>query len=280
MNYKEILKDGSQILKSKKIFSYHLDSELLLSLAVKMDRSDVLLNLNKNIKNNEKKLFYSFIDRRKNNEPIAYIFGFKEFWKKKFKVDKNVLIPRPDTEILIEEALKELHLNAKKNILDIGTGSGCILISILNERKKCKGTGIDVSKKAIHIAKYNAKIQHFKNRINFINSDIDNFYTDQYDLIVSNPPYIKLIDIKGLEKDIRNHEPKIALDGGMDGYSKIRLVIKKSSNLIKRKGKLVIEIGASQAIETIKELSLNGFYCNRIIKDLAKKNRCLVSTKI
>ena len=231
MNYKEILKDGSQILKSKKISSYHLDSELLLSLAVRMDRSDVLLNLNKNIKNNEKKLFYSFIDRRKNNEPIAYIFGFKEFWKKKFKVDKNVLIPRPDTEILIEEALKELHLNAKKNILDIGTGSGCILISILNERKKCKGTGIDVSKKAIHIAKYNAKIQHFKNRINFINSDIDNFYTDQYDLIVSNPPYIKLIDIKGLEKDIRNHEPKIALDGGMDGYSKIRLVIKKSSNL-------------------------------------------------
>ena len=280
MKYQEILNEGSKILKLNDIRSYNLDSEILLSSTLKLDRSQLLLNLDKRIENQEKKIFFNFIERRSKNEPIAYITGYKEFWKSKFKVNKNVLIPRPDTETIIEQVLNELDINSSKKILDIGTGSGCIIISILNERKKCFGVGIDISKNAVKLAKYNAKIQHIDNRIKFLNSDIDNFCGDKYDLIISNPPYIKHHEINGLEKDTKNHEPKVALDGGIDGYNKIRLIIEKSSTLIKKTGKLFLELGINQTRETLKILNLNGFYKTKVIKDLASKNRCIVSTKI
>ena len=280
MKYQKILNEGSKILKLNDIRSYNLDSEILLSSTLKLDRSQLLLNLDKRIENQEKKIFFNFIERRSKNEPIAYITGYKEFWKSKFKVNKNVLIPRPDTETIIEQVLNELDINSSKKILDIGTGSGCIIISILNERKKCFGVGIDISKNAVKLAKYNAKIQHIDNRIKFLNSDIDNFCGDKYDLIISNPPYIKHHEINGLEKDIKNHEPKVALDGGIDGYNKIRLIIEKSSTLIKKRGKLFLELGINQTRETLKILHLNGFCKTKVIKDLASKNRCIVSTKI
>ena len=280
MKYQEILNKGSNILKLNDIKSYSLDSEILLSSTLKLDRSQLLLNLNKKIENKERKNFFKFIKRRSKNEPIAYITGYKEFWKSIFKVDKNVLIPRPDTETIIEQVLKELDIYSSKKILDIGTGSGCILISILNERKRCFGVGVDISKNAVKLAKYNAKIQHIDNRIKFLNSDIDNFYGDKYDLIISNPPYIKQYKINSLEKDIKNHEPKVALDGGIDGYNKIRLIIEKSSTLIKKRGKLFLELGINQTRETLKILNLNGFYKTKVVKDLASKNRCIISTKI
>ena len=280
MKYQEILNEGSKILKLNDIKSYNLDSEILLSSTLKLNRSQLLLNLNKRIENQEKKFFLNFIERRSKNEPIAYITGYKEFWKSKFKVNKNVLIPRPDTETIIEQVLDELDINSSKKILDIGTGSGCIIISILNERKKCFGVGIDISKNAVKLAKYNAKIQHIDNRIKFLNSDIDNFCGHKYDLIISNPPYIKHHEINCLEKDIKNHEPKVALDGGIDGYNKIRLIIEKSSTLIKKRGKLFLELGINQTRETLKILNLNGFSKTKVIKDLASKNRCIVSTKI
>ena len=234
----------------------------------------------KKISNREKFFFLNYIERRKKNEPIAYIIGFKEFWKNKFIVNKNTLIPRSDTEILVEQILKEINIDSAKKILDIGTGSGCIILSILNERRKCTGVGIDISKNAIKLAKYNAKIQHIKNRIKFFNSNIDNFCRDKYDVIVSNPPYIELNKFFGLDKDVKNHEPKSALSGGIDGYSKIRLVIEKSSILIKENGKLFLEVGFNQIKGTLKILKLNGFYNNKVVKDLAKKNRCIISTKI
>ena len=280
MNFKEAINEGSKILKFNNIKSFILDSEILLSTSLKLDRSRLILNLDKKIKDKEKNIFFNYIERRKKNEPIAYIIGFKEFWKNEFKVDKNVLIPRPDTEIIVEEVLNELNNNDSKKILDIGTGSGCIIISILKERKKCTGTGIDIEKKAIKLAKYNAKIQHIKNRIKFLNSDIDNFYLHKYDFIISNPPYVKLHEINSLDKDIKNFEPKVALNGGIDGYTKIRLIIKKSSNLIKKKGKFFLEIGFGQTKEALKLLKLNGFYTNRVVKDLANINRCIISTKI
>ena len=176
MKYQEILSQGSKILKLKDIKSYNLDSEILLSSTLKLDRSQLLLNLDKKIENKEKKFFFNLIERRSKYEPIAYITGYKEFWKSSFKVDKNVLIPRPDTETVIEQVLKELDIHSSKKILDIGTGCGCIIISLLNERKRCFGVGIDISKNAVKLAKYNAKIQHIDNRIKFLNSDIDNFY--------------------------------------------------------------------------------------------------------
>ena len=280
MKYQEILNQGSKILKLNDVKSYNLDSEILLSSTLKLDRSQLLLNLDKIIENKEKEIFFNFINRRSRNEPVAYITGYKEFWKSTFKVDKNVLIPRPDTEALIEQVLNELNINSSKKILDIGTGSGCIIISILKERKRCYGVGIDISKNAVKLAKYNAKIQHIDNRIKFLNSDIDNFYGDKYDLVISNPPYIKLNKINSLDRDIKNHEPRVALNGGIDGYSKIRLVIKKSSKLIKTKGKLFLEVGFDQARETLRTLNTYGFYNNKIVKDLSKKNRCIISTKI
>ena len=280
MKYQEILNQGSKILKLNNIKSYALDSEILLSSTLKLDRPQLILSLNRIIKNKEKNFFFNLIKRRSRNEPIAYITGYKEFWKSEFKVDKNVLIPRPDTETIVEQVLNELEVNCSKKILDIGTGSGCIIISILNERKKCTGVGIDISKNAIKLAKYNAKIQHLKNRIKFFNTDIDNFNFDKYDFIVSNPPYIKLNEFSCLDRDVRYYEPKIALSGGIDGLSKIRLVVSKSSKLLKKSGKLFLEIGSTQAREVLKILQLYGFYNNRVIKDLGKKNRCIVSTKI
>ena len=280
MKYYEIINQGSKILKLNKIKSYILDSEILLSSLLNVDRSQLIINHNSKVKDDEKKIFFNLINRRKNNEPISYITGYKDFWNNSFKVDKNVLIPRPDTETIVEQVLNYLSPMKAKKILDIGTGSGCIIISILKERKKCKGVGIDISKNAIKMAKNNAKIQHIKNRIKFFHSDIDNFLTDKYDLVISNPPYIKQHEINSLDKDIRNYEPRVALNGGIDGYSKIRLIIKKSSTLIKKSGKLFLEIGSNQVMETLKILKLNGFYTNKVIKDLANKNRCIISTKI
>ena len=280
MKYQEIINEGSKILKSNNIKSYNLDSEILLSSLLNIDRSRLMINLGDTIRHDDKKIFFNLINRRKNNEPISYITGHKEFWNNNFKVDKNVLIPRPDTETIVEQVLNYLNPLSTKKILDIGTGSGCIIISIIKEREKCHGVGIDISKNAIKIAKYNAKIQHIKNRIKFLHSDIDNFFGDKYDLIVSNPPYIKLHEINGLEKDIRDYEPRVALNGGIDGYSKIRLTIKKSSTLIKKKGKLFLEIGSNQIMETLKLLKSNGFYTNRVAKDLSNRNRCIVATKI
>ena len=280
MNYEQVLANATKILKSVSIVSSKLDCEVLLSNVLKINRENMLVNLNKKINHQDFINFNKLINRRKKNEPVAYIVGYKEFWNKKFIVNSDVLIPRPDTEILVEEVLKSIPINRSLNILDIGTGTGCILLSVLNERKKCYGIGLDISKKAINIAKHNAKIQQIKNRIKFINSSIDKFYVGKYDLIISNPPYIKSGDIKYLDKDVGFYEPEIALNGGRDGYSKIREVIYKSSVLIKKKGKLFLEIGYNQKNEVIRILKYNNFYINKVVKDLGKNNRCIISTKI
>ena len=275
----ELIKSSLFKLKSKKILNPELDLRLLLNNTNKNKKEIILSNLEE--KFIDIKTFNAYLERRLNYEPISKIINKKSFWKYDFYVNQDVLDPRPETELILEESLNFVK-NKKKyiNILDIGTGSGCIIISILKERKRCYGVGIDISKNAVKLAKYNAKIQHIDNRIKFFNSNIDNFYGDKYDLIISNPPYIEKYKINGLEKDIKYHEPKVALDGGIDGFSKIKLIIEKSSTLIKKKGKLFLEIGKNQTSETLKILNLNGFYKTEVIKDLANKNRCIISTKI
>ena len=214
------------------------------------------------------------------NRPISYIIGYKDFWKKRFYINKKVLIPRPDTEVLVEEALKFIPSNKSQRIMDVGTGSGCILLSILLERKKCFGVGIDVSKEAIHIAKYNAKIQQLENRLKFFNANIDNICTGKYDFIVSNPPYINKNRIKYLEEDIRLFEPCLALDGGMYGTSVTEKLIKKSSKLLKKNGKMIIEI-QSESVNRIKNVLIeNSFFINKISKDLSNRIRCIVCTNL
>ena len=190
------------------------------------------------------------------------------------------MIPRPDTELVVENILRLTNQKNKINILEIGIGSGCVLLSILGERKNFYGTGIDISKNCINISKINAINLKVTSRLKLYKSDVDKFNLGKYDLIVSNPPYIKTCKIKYLEKDVAKFEPRLALDGGFDGLSEIRKVIKKSSELIKKNGKFILEIGFDQKNEVINILKKEGFYINCVQKDLAFNDRCVVSTKI
>ena len=280
MNIKNILNQGKHILKINKIPNPQLDSELLLSEAINKAKEYIVFNPKKNLDGTQLKKFNNLIERRKKGEPIAYLVNKKEFWKYEFYVNKNVLIPRPDTELIVERVLKIYSKNSRIQVLDIGTGSGCILLSILKERANFYGTGIDISKKSINISKFNAKKLKLMNRVKFYNSDVDNFKIGKYDIIVSNPPYIELFNLKYLEKDVVNFEPRLALNGGLDGFFKIRKIIKKASVLIKKKGKLILEIGFNQKNKVREILKKEGFYINKTIKDYGNNDRCIVSTKI
>ena len=274
-----ILNDSVKILSNYYIKTPKLDAEILLSSVLKKSIKEMTFDDKININQKQLKLYRDLVTRRKYGEPVAYILNKKEFWKYNFYVDRNVLIPRPDTEIIIEETLKLLSKDEKKSVLDIGTGSGCIIISLAKERSKLYGSAIDISKKAIKVAKINAKIHQLKNRINFYNSSVDNFFKGKYDLIVSNPPYIKDFKLKCLDKDVICYEPLVSLNGGPNGSLVLNKVIKKSSSLIKIGGKLILEIGYDQKFEIMKLLRKSGFYLNKIIKDYAKNDRCVIATK-
>ena len=280
MNIQSAVKEGTNILKSNYIQTAQLDTEILMAKVLGAKREYILLNNHKNLDDDNLEYFRKLIKERAKRKPIAYLLNKKFFWDSEFYVDKNTLIPRPDTEIIIEEILRLTKYKNKINILDIGVGSGCILLTILKERKNFYGTGIDISKKSLDISKINAKNLKVEGRTKFYNSDIDKFDKGKYDLIVSNPPYIKSCDLKYLESDIIDFEPKLALDGGLDGLSEFRKVIKKSSELIKKNGKLILEIGFNQKNKIIKLLNKKGFYINSTLKDLANNDRCIVSTKI
>ena len=267
-------------LKQNNVKSALLDSEILMSKVLKKNRSNVLLNSEKLLSNKDYKNFRELIFNRLRNKPIAYLTGEKSFWKYEFEINDKVLIPRPDTELIIEQVLKIYKNKCNINFLEVGVGSGCIILSILKEKKSFLGKGIDLSKECIKISKKNAIKLRVQNRLKLFKSDIDNFTSGKYDLIISNPPYIKKLDLKNLDKDIINFEPKIALDGGLDGISEIRKVINRSSDLIKRNGKLVLEIAFDQKHKVKKLLKNKGFYINKIIKDYAKNDRCIISTKI
>ncbi len=267
-------------LKNKNIKSSLLDSEILMSKVLNKKRDYIILNLEKNIDQKSFNFFKNLINERSRGKPIAYITGNKYFWKDEFKVDKNVLIPRPDTELIVEQILKIYKNKKNLNVLEIGVGSGCILLSVLKEKKGFAATGIDISMGCIKICKSNIKKLKIRNKIDLFKSDIDNFNNGKYDLIISNPPYIKKTDLKYLERDVIKFEPKLALDGGLDGLSEIRKVIKKSSELIKINGKLVLEVGFDQKFKVKKLLKEKGFYINKVLKDLSNNDRCIISTKI
>jgi release factor glutamine methyltransferase len=280
MKYQEILNKGSQILRANKIKSSSLDCELILSKVLNKTREEILINLNKKINKKQKNEFVFYLNKRRNKNPISYILGFKFFWKYKFYINKSALIPRPESEHIVEQTLKYIKMDKSMNILDIGTGSGCLIISLLKERPNCLGTAIDISKEALKIAKFNAKLHHLENKIKFFNIGIDKFNSNKYDLIISNPPYINKIDLSRLDDGVRLYEPRLALYGGTTGFEKIKKIIEKSSKLLKYNGRLILEIGEKQKKNTIKILLKNGFYINKICKDFSGKDRCLVSTKI
>ena len=279
MNIEKAINEGYLQLKKNKIKSSHLDSEILMSQVIKKDREYLILNLNQKINGKAYKYYHDLINERSKGKPIAYITGKKFFWKHEFYIDQNVLIPRPETELIIEYVLKKFKNKTKLRLLEIGVGSGCVLLSILDEKKNFLGTGIDLTNKCLKICNNNAIKIGIKNRLKLYKSDIDNFNLGKYDLIISNPPYIKKLDLNYLDKDVIKYEPRLALDGGLDGLSEIRKFVKKSSELIRKRGKLFLEIAHDQKNEVKKILIENGFYINKTVKDLAKNDRCIISTK-
>ena len=276
MNVSELLNSGSIALKLNKIKTYQLDSELVLSNLLKKKRESLLISLNEKVSKNTIANFEQLMTRRANREPLAYILKNKEFWSKDFFVNRNTLIPRPETELLCESVIK-IFKNKNLHILDIGTGSGCIILSILSEIKGAKGIGIDVSRKAIEVAKKNSSKLGLKNRIKFFSKSFEDVSSYKFDLIVSNPPYIKTSDINNLSDDIKRFEPKIALDGGKDGLDVIKKVIYKSKTILKKLGLLALEIGYGQHFEVSQILKKQSFKEELLIKDYKNNVRCILA---
>ena len=276
MKVSEIIKIGSNLLKEKNISTYILDSEILMSKTMSKSREEILINFDKDL--NEKNIlkFNKYLVRRLKSEPIAYILEEKEFWSKKFYVNKDTLIPRPETELLVEK-LAKIFKDKKIFILDIGTGSGCIIISLLSCLNKSTGIAIDISKKAVDVAKKNAKRHQLIDRVKFLNKSIEGIFSKKFDLIVSNPPYIDRKDLKNLNDDIKKFEPRMALDGGKDGLDLIKKVIYKSKEILKINGTLALEIGKEQNKKVSKILIDNNFRITSVIKDYKSNIRCIMA---
>ena len=274
------LKNAEDILKKSQIPSWRLDAEILLSEVLRKDRSELIIRNDIKISNKKAFTFNRYIDRRKKFEPVAYILNNKEFFSLDFFVNKNSLIPRPETELMVEKAVK-IYKNKHPNVLDIGTGSGCIIISVLRHIPKSRGIGLDISKDAIKVAKFNSErlLKVYNKRIKFMNLSIEKLSNNRiFDLILANPPYINSKDIRNLSTDIKRYEPKIALDGGKDGLDVIKKVIYKSSKILKYDGTLAIEIGNNQYFAVSKLLRKNGFKETTLLKDYKNNIRCIFST--
>ena len=277
MEVLKLINNGSKQLQNSKIVSHRLDSEILLSKALNKTREELLINLNQKVEKKNIEYFIELIKRRSSKEPIAYILQEKEFWSKIFYVDRNTLIPRPETELLVETIVK---IFKDKNIyaLDIGTGTGCILLSILSELKNSRGMGIDLSQKAAEIAILNAQKLKLSHRAIFCRKSLTEMYFKTFDLIVSNPPYIMKKDLKNLQDDVKKFEPKLALDGGNDGLDVIKKVIYKSRSILKIKGMLALEIGKGQYKKVSKILTNNKFKKRYLVRDYRQNIRCILST--
>lgn len=302
MTVQQTLKISSEKLKQKNIPSASLDAEVLLLEALRkcgknIEKSWLYINNNYTLNKIEEKQFNDFLNQRTKQKPIAYIIGYKEFYGYNFFVNKNVLIPRPETELIVEEVLKIINKSentkSKFNLIDIGTGSGCIIISILNELKKNKKNNIigcalanDISKKAIEIAKINALKYKLDKKINFITGDLKNavnqktFSFLKKTIITANLPYIKDIDHKILPKSVRDYEPKIALLGGKDGLDHIRKLIYNILQINERKSTvfLIIEADPKQINKIEKMLKNESRNANiKIVRDLNKKKRIIIT---
>jgi len=273
------IKQASQLLKNKNIISHELDVQVILSDIMGVTRDFFIANSHINVSINTIKKLNHAIKRRINREPVAYIIGKKEFWSQDFAVNQATLVPRPETELLIYKVV-DFFKNKRINVLDIGTGSGCILLSILKELDLSRGVGIDISTKAIKTAQINSKNLNLFHQSKFKVFDISKFNVGKYDLIVSNPPYIPSKDIKNLSKDIINYEPLVALNGGLDGLDLIKKVIYKSNSLLKKNGLLAIEIGFNQYLKVSSLLRQHGFREMSRQCDYNHNVRCIISTKV
>ena len=278
----EAIAFAEQELKRSNNLNSRLDSEILVSHLINIPRESIYSKLKENLPSNKTEELQKLVSRRVKKEPIAYILNNKEFWSTNFYVDRSVLIPRPETEVLIDLILSQIsNKNNYLNILDIGTGSGCILISLLKELVKAKGIGVDKSTKAIAIAKKNSISQQVDNRASFKNVNLEEIKFDKkFDLIVSNPPYLPDVSLKNLNLDIKLYEPKIALQGGVQGVDFLWKIINLASKILKINGLLALEIGDNQFHILATYLKKNRFKILDKYILINKQVRCLLATKL
>lgn len=277
-NISELLKWTADYFQSNNIESPRMGAELLLSHCLNVPRLNLYLQYDKPLLPEELHRYKSMIKRRLAREPVAYITGYKGFWTLDLAVTKNVLVPRPDTECLVETALELLRVKpeAPLNILDLGTGSGAIILSLASEVPVNKHFAVDVSVEAIKVAKQNAELNCPESSISFISSSwFDGLVENEmFDLIVSNPPYIPTKDIMELEPEIKEYEPFLALDGDVDGLKCVRHIIEHAGNYLRPGGWLMIETGFDQK-EAVLDIAYGvGGYSNaEYIRDFAGNNR-------
>ena len=276
-----MIKIGSKLLKKQNISSHIIDSEILLSKTLKRSREEILINPDQKVNKKNILTYKKYLKRRSKNEPIAYILGEKEFWSKKFDVSRDTLIPRPETELLVDK-IKDLTIKSRRSkikILDLGTGSGCILISLYLELKNkidIYGVGIDICENALKIAKKNAILQKVQKNLIFLNSNwFSNIY-EKFDLIVSNPPYIRNCDIEKLSPEVKKFDPFLALNGGKDGLECYRIISKSAKKYLNPGGLICVEIGNNQSSEVKKIFNTVGFQIYKDHKDYSNIRRVMI----
>lgn len=274
MQYQEIYRQGMTALEKAGIAEAALDARLLLEEVCGTDRTTLYAHGEKELTEAEKTQYMQWIQDRADRVPLQHILGKTEFMGLDFLVNEHVLCPRPDTEVLVEEVLKHLHDGMR--ILDIGTGSGCILLSLLHYSNDCQGVGADISKEALQIARENGR--RLGEQADFIESDLFEKVEGKFEIIVSNPPYIRRDELAGLMPEVRDHEPGKALDGGVDGLFFYREITKKAKEHLPGGGMLFYEIGCEQGPAVKKIMEDSGFREVEIVKDFSGLDRVVFGT--
>lgn len=276
MKIEELLREGKKVLEKNNIEEASIISRSLLQYVLKIDRNKLVINKDEEVENNKENEYIGYIKEVAAGKPIQYITNRQEFMGLSFFVDENVLIPQPDTEILVEEAIKYANqIKENVEILDMCTGSGCIGVALAKHVKNAKVTLVDISTKALEVAKKNAKENEVKEKVNFIQSDMFENIKSKFDVIVSNPPYIKTKVINELDLQVQN-EPHLALDGGENGLKFYEILINEAPKYLKENGKIFLEIGYDQKKE-VEELARNSKLYKEIetVKDLANNDRVI-----
>ena len=256
------------------------EKKLLLSHVLGLSNEKLNLTQSEKVGEKDIKNFEQLINRRKNSEPIAYLTNIKSFWKNDFYVDQSVLIPRSDSELLIESVIEYFpDLTKTYNFLDLGSGSGCLIISLLNEYLLSSGIGVEIDKKAIKVSEKNKEFLLNKDRLKFLERDFTNYDTSSFDIIISNPPYIPFEEKKDIMKEVRNYEPSNALFADEKGLYFYRKIIENLSKHLKRKQFLFLEVGINQPDGVVKILKNNNFNVVSIKKDISNIPRCIIAER-